>query len=245
MEGLVLNGIDFKRQQFSQGDTVNFALWWQAESDILDGKLVTQISREGLIIELETADPAGDSYPFSAWQTPSFIIDLHQIKLPADLPPGDWQLQTVAQFNDQTAVPLFDPITINVEALDLILEIPTFEQAINVSFEEQIGLVGYSLDNDSGQLEIVWQAIGEPTGDYVAFVQLLNGDQTCCAWQADRPIVSSAIRPTSRWVVGEYVIDQYEIEDYRVGQPIIVGLYRPENGIRLTTSQSADFVQLR
>lgn len=246
-DGLNLRGLDFGRRQYSQGDELNFALWWQADKQLPDIKLMTQITQGENTIQLESVDPAGDSYPFFAWQPGSFVIDQHQMQLPADLPPGEWQLQTFARFVGQAepAQALFSPILITVDSLELVLEPPVFEQQIDQTFENQLKLSGYTFDATGGALEIIWQTVGKPAGDYVAFVQLLNADQTCCIWQADRPLISSNNRPTTRWLVGEYVVDRYQVENHQTGGGLIVGVYRPENGIRLVTAQQADFVELR
>ncbi|MEM8863657.1 MAG: hypothetical protein AAGD96_35560, partial [Chloroflexota bacterium] len=243
--GLTLHGMDLLRREFNQGDLIDFALYWTADGPFPNMQLKTELMNGDDSVILDLVDPVGGTYPFAEWETPAFVIDRHQAQIPADLPAGRWHLQTVAVFPDGDQVDLFDPIELMIAPLDLILNPPEIETQLNAVFEDQIELVGYSYVEDSGELELVWRSTDLAADDYVAFIHLLNDNDTCCMWQSDRPLLSSATRPTSRWVTGEYVIDRYVLEEDDANLRLVAGLYRPENGIRLLTADGLDQVGLR
>lgn len=245
--GLFLNGLDLPRRTFNQGDQIDFALHWMADRPLPDMVLQTELVNADGVVVLASGHPAGNSYPFGEWQPPAYVLDRQRVRIPADLPAGEWAFQTVAVLDSSEQIPLFDPITLTIEPLDLILEKPAVESELNEIFEGEIELVGQTFRSDIGELELVWRGVAPAAGDYVAFVQLQNADGSCCVWQSDRPLVSSAARPTSRWVAGEYLVDRYviNVEGYGDGLPLVAGLYRPENGSRLLTADKIDQVKLR
>ncbi|MEM9774251.1 MAG: hypothetical protein AAF902_06695, partial [Chloroflexota bacterium] len=242
---LTLIGLDLPRRTFNQGEQIDFALHWTADAPLVDITVLIELTKGSDVVVLTEGSPAGNRYPFADWLTPAYVLDRQRVVIPADLPAGEWGFRAVAIFESGERVELFEPIEISVEPLDLILDRPSIENELNVVFEDQIELVGYTFRPDSDELELVWHSTSSATGDYVAFVHLQNPNGTCCVWQSDRPLVSSAVRPTSRWVVGEYVIDRYVIEGYVDGLNLVSGLYRPENGIRLLTADQVNQVELR
>ena len=239
-EWLMLQGVQISDQRtYFQGDQLDFALWWQAERKLDKRRLVTQLVQNETIIEIENVDPAGNRYPFDQWVPPVAIIDWHKVRIPADTPPGQWELRVLTLGEGGPTVELFST-RLTIEPLDLILQAPAVQQPSGQLFGDELLLVGHSLNKTTGELELVWQNIGESSADFVTFVHLQNGDSTCCLWQADRPMLASNARPTSRWLPGEYVIDRFVIDQNIGDLPLVVGVYRPENGIRLTVTGSAD-----
>jgi len=76
-----------------------------------------------------------------------------------------------------------------------------------LAFAGEIMLRGYSIEQDSDQLSVslVWQATGDMTLEYTAFVHVLDSNGQLVA-QRDRP---PAGYPTSDWSAGEIIIDRY------------------------------------
>ncbi len=140
--------------------------------------------------------------------------------------------------NDDTVVYSADLGPLTVTQTERLFALPPFATPAGATFGEEIALAGYTLDSAPGSasLELVWQAIAQPTADYTVFIHVLNPDGTCCVWQSDAQPRGGAY-PTSRWRPGEVVVDAYEItlpEGAAIGDyEIEVGLYLAETGQRL------------
>jgi hypothetical protein len=100
-------------------------------------------------------------------------------------------------------------------------------------------LLGYNSEEvvpGQARLELVWQAVQQPSAAYFVFVHLLRPDGTCCVWQSDA-MPRQGSYPTDRWQPGEVIVDRYEIvlpADLEAGRyPLEVGLFLPESGRRL------------
>ncbi|NJN53631.1 MAG: hypothetical protein HC804_02055 [Anaerolineae bacterium] len=133
-----------------------------------------------------------------------------------------------------------DPLTINLT--QRLFTPPPFESSVNATFGNEITLLGYSLNatNEPGTytLTLIWQAEQLPATDYTMFVHLLQPDGSCtpCVWQQDS-MPQQGQYPTTRWQIGEVVIDSYQIvipaETPPGIFPLEIGIYIAENGRRL------------
>jgi hypothetical protein len=128
---------------------------------------------------------------------------------------------------------------ISVEETEHLFSVPPVAEPLEATFGSEIALLGYDLAVDeggTGDLTLVWQALEKPAADYTVFVHVLDENGTCCIWQQDG-LPSQNQYPTSRWLLGEVVLDPYEIslpDDLAPGQYAIeVGLYIAETGRRL------------
>ncbi len=223
------------------------ALWWLATRPI--STTVTQIAlleASGSEYIITETQPVHNTYPFTNWQPPQFVIDQQTIIIPATVPAGEYQL--VARFLDERGdiskrVNL-GPLT--VHTTQRLFTPPQFATAVNAVFGNEIELLGYSLNatSEAGKytLNLIWQAIDKPKADYTVFVHLLQPDGACtpCAWQQDT-MPQQGQYPTTRWLPGEVVIDTYQIvlpEGAALdAHPLEVGLYMAENGRRLQATR--------
>ncbi len=95
-------------------------------------------------------------------------------------------------------------------------------------------------------LRLTWRTLAPPTGDYVVFAQLLDSGGNLVAQRDERPL--AGYRPTHTWGAGQTIDDRAGLllptdlspGDYR----LIVGMYDPGTGERLSLSTGGDFVDL-
>jgi hypothetical protein len=164
---------------------------------------------------------------------PDLIASRHQLNLPTDLPPGGYTLWADVYRLGDIELHQFHPAT------DL-------GRVENMVFNHEIALTGYrfSPTADFIGLKLAWQAQTANLPDYTVFVQLLNAQTGQRVAGVDTPPLKGAW-PTSRWVKDEVVVDEYFIAippDLPPGlYNIIVGLYRPDTGQRLTLPGGQDF----
>jgi hypothetical protein len=112
---------------------------------------------------------------------------------------------------------------------------------------EAIHLRGYRLagmpqPGGTLALTLYWEALAPVDGDYTVFVHLL-GAADAMLGQRDHPPQEGAA-PTSTWVPGQVLADQYQIsiDPGALAGParLMVGMYDPLSGIRLPVTGAAD-----
>jgi len=162
----------------------------------------------------------------------SLIVSQHELPVPAELERGIYALLVDGRPLGEVELRQF--------------QIPAeFGAVEHVVFGDQIVLAGYQFSptEDYIGLSIAWQAQKSRLPDYTVFVQLLEADTNGRVAGVDtRP--QKGEWPTSRWVKDEVVVDDYFVAipyDLPPGfYNIIVGLYQPENGQRLTLPNGQD-----
>jgi hypothetical protein len=160
------------------------------------------------------------------------VVSRHTVTLPADLARGNYALLVDGR-------PLGE--------IDLRqFQVPgEMGQVRNFTFGEQIALVGYQFEptEDYISVTIAWQAQKSRLPDYTVFVQLLDAETNQRLAGVDTQPLKGEW-PTSRWVRGEVVVDKYTVAvppDLPPGfYKVIVGLYRPQTGQRLTLPDGRD-----
>jgi hypothetical protein len=111
---------------------------------------------------------------------------------------------------------------------------PSMQRAVDAEFGEVAALRGYDLRADGRKLllTLYWQCLGETATSYTVFVHALDDEGQVVAQRDQRP--AAGARPTTGWVAGEYVMDEYVIElpeGVSAGAlRVAVGLYDLENG---------------
>jgi len=241
--GLRLLGYERGPLQRETGESLDLALWWSAAEPLPETVSRFELYRPdktGRI--LGSTQPVHDTFPFTAWEAPTFLIDRQSLPIPDDMPPGDYRilLRMMNGIGDTLATADLGPLTI--EAAERLFTPPDSQYPMDAAFGEEIKLIGYSLEAaaapDTYNLTLVWQALTQPNDDYTVFVHLLQPDGSCapCVWQQD-VMPQQGQYPTSRWRPGEVVVDEYQIvlpEETPPGEyPLEVGLYIAETGQRL------------
>ena len=105
-------------------------------------------------------------------------------------------------------------------------------------------MFGYELSrNEAGRgakLSLYWKAIATPLLDYTTFVHVRNAAGETVA-QQDRPPLEGAYQ-TSLWEPGEIIVDELFIPwpaELTAGEyQLVVGMYDPQTGQRLSISDS-------
>ncbi len=160
------------------------------------------------------------------------VVSRHQLPLPAELERGIYALLVDGR-------PLGEIELRSFQVPDSLGKVSGF------IFGEQIALAGYQFEptEDYIRVTIAWQAQKSRLPDYTVFVQLLDAETNQRLTGVDTQPFKGEW-PTSRWVRGEVVVDQYVVAvppDLPPGfYKIIAGLYRPQTGRRLTLPDGRD-----
>jgi len=145
---------------------------------------------------------------------------------------------------DQEGVPLaatIDLSELEIEVPERRMALPTIENPIEINLGDEVAFLGYALETtvvkpgDTLRLTLYWQARRETTGWYKVFTHLLDdGDRI---WAQKDSVPAGGARPTTGWVKGEVIVDEYELTvdadapggDYALE----VGMYEEGTGLRL------------
>lgn len=124
---------------------------------------------------------------------------------------------------------------------------PQVGHAQAAMLNDEIQFLGYNLKSEEikpgGNLsvDLYWHVEHPVVSSYKVFVHLLDSDGVLRAQQDSIP--HNGTLPTSRWLAGEYVTDQYSVPvpaDIRPGKyRIEIGMYSPETGVRAKAFDSA------
>jgi 4-amino-4-deoxy-L-arabinose transferase-like glycosyltransferase len=125
------------------------------------------------------------------------------------------------------------------------------DTAVEYEVGDAIRLVGYDLASGSHsvgdlvRLQLYWEARETLQENYTIFVHLVDGQGRLVSQQDNQPVRGT--HPTSRWQVGEMVIDPYDVPIPDGLSPqtlsVVVGAYRWPSGDRLEV-RAADGARL-
>ena len=192
--------------------------------------------------------PLSASYlPTSLWQPGDVWRGQSVIHLPADLTDGEhtWTVRL-------PATPEHTLAQIDITAPPHTFEPPTLPNTLSAALGDTATLVGFDIapekahPGDTLTVTLAWRAEGSPTTSYHVFLHLI-GPQGQMVTQSDS-IPAGWSRPTTGWVIGEYIVDEHTLvipPDAPTGMySLVAGMYDPGNGTRLTDPGGADAVTL-
>lgn len=233
------------------GESVKVTLCWQPvqatdENYVLFVQLVADGNQK---IGERNSYPGLGRYPTSQWRPGQPFCD--QIQVPVEQSaPANAIYSVVAGLYDLASgqnltmtsadgQPIERLVLDQIKVTGSSLPLPASAVALNATFGDQIGLLGYELGapdaNNRVALTLYWQARAPIAQDYTVFVHVLDSSGQLAA-QADAPPQQGRY-PTRWWDEGEVIADRRTIElpDGRKQESfsLLVGLYSPTTGERL------------
>lgn len=241
-DGLRLLGVRPDRREARPGDPVRLALLWQvtgSADNTFEVRLVGPEGQVGWSMERPVTD-----YPATAWQVGDRLRSETVLRLPATLVTGDytWQVVwggrapvTLANLHVTAPTRLFiPPAEMASVSADTLADLATL-----------VGVLWESATAHATQLTLVWRAENLTSLSYRVFVHVVDAAGAIVAQSDAEP--AGWNRPTTGWLPGEIVLDSHslgvglnELAAYRV----VVGLYDPLTGQRLTTAAGGDSLTL-
>lgn len=245
---LALTG--WERSTALPGQALAVNLFWQSSAPVAAqyNTSLKVLAADGRQITQDDGPPARGLIPTTLFfDTP--LPDLKQLDLPADLPPGRYQLQ-VSVYAVASVTAVGGPQAIDWFTVGPAPSAP--QRSSGAQWLDGLLLVGNDAipatvqPGEQLNLRLVWQSTAPVTADYTVFVHLIGADGQPLA-QADRA-PEGGFYPTSGWDVGEIVADIYPLALPATAPAgayqLVVGLYRPETGERLTLQAGADSLAL-
>ena len=239
-----LLGYNLSPTTFRPGDPLPLTLFWRAESDLdQDYFVLLQLRAEGgTSWMLHRERPADGSYPTTLWEQGEVVREQLDAPIPADVPSGRYALIAgLADAGSGEEMGLASLTELTVEGRPRIFEVPPIQHPLEVNLGDQVELLGYDLDatelkaGGTLSLTLYWKTLTEMDTSYTVFVHLLDAKDKI--WGQRDSIPGNGALPTTGWLPGEVIVDQYEVPiqpDAPPGQYVIeVGMYQAETGERL------------
>lgn len=228
-DGLSLKTIEIN-SPLVQGPPLTVRSTWQTTAEI-DADVVLKyvlLNSDGR--NVYDSSPPLSASAYAQWPPGTFASPEHTLRIPTDLPAGDYTLET----GPEGATPHRLPVEILPR--DRAYALPAVENEANARFGSAIVLRGYDLllDGRTLSLNLYWQADAQLDEDLIYFVHVLQAGQLV-AQRDSMPLDMQY--PTSWWAPGEVVSNPVTLDlnalppgDYQV----MTGFYRPDDGARLS-----------
>jgi hypothetical protein len=230
---------------------------WRAESDLGEDYLILlQLQAEdGTSWTLYRERPASGSYPTTLWEQGEVVRELPNARFPADVPSGRYALMAgLADAGSGEEMGLVSLAELTVEGRPRTFEVPPIQHPLGVNLGDQVELLGYDLDGTElkagGTLSVTlyWKALAEMGTSYTVFIHLLDAEDKI--WGQRDSLPGNGTLPTTGWLPGEVIVNQYEIPVQPDAPPdqyvIEVGMYQAVTGQRLPiTNQKGQAVDDR
>lgn len=164
---------------------------------------------------------------------------IYRLALPSDLAGGEYLLQVGDGDRWRSLAEL------DIVSREHQYDRPPMQEALDLSFEQGIALLGYDLQAPSPKpgerisVTLYWQAQERIATSYKVGVQLLSPDLHIAA--QDDSIPARWTYPTTAWLPGEIVTDEHPLTIASEAAPgsytLIVVLYDERNASRLGVEQ--------
>jgi 4-amino-4-deoxy-L-arabinose transferase-like glycosyltransferase len=253
-------GYDRDSATVRPGESIYLAFYWQAQQDLDEDYSVVIGLRggRGNVWPLWSDRPVHGTYPTLNWTAGEFVKDRYGLTIGQDIPAGDYELElmllnhvTYEPLVASSGLPTISLGHLKVEAWERQFTIPAVQHPLEVNLGNQVELLGYDLDRTSTKpgeslhLTLYWRALADMDASYTVFTHLLDGESRI--WGQKDSVPKAGTYPTTLWVEGEVVADEYEIAvkpDAPPGEYVIeVGIYVPQSGQRLPVLDELGQVQ--
>lgn len=233
---ITLIGTDRWPEEVMQGQSLPLTFYWVPHTEDKFSLLVSLQDKWGKILaqSKETLDPAEGGVNVARRTISTLMI-------PGRLKPGKYIIQGEIK-NEQTGKSFRWVLgKIKIQPLARSFRKPL----VTAHFEAEVGkiakLIGYKLEIPKAEpggtlhLTLFWQAVGEPETNYTVFTHLVGPDGKIWGQKDNQPAKGS--RPTSTWLRGEYITDEYIIPIDSTAPEgtyiLYVGFYNPQTLERL------------
>jgi hypothetical protein len=238
--GLTAIGTETPPDPIISGDPWTLAMEWAAKSDRLPALDVEWEWVQNDQAVYSTTVPL-NPYSTEHWRTGEVLQSKYDFRLPLSVPQGPYELRfkVIERANGQPLNAQATTLTtVVVGSRPREFTAPAVTHPLDVAFNDLARLVGADIDRSGAQITVTlfWRSQAVTTTNYTAFVQLLNADGSI-AQQIDRWQIAFDM-PTSTWLPGQVVADQYVFEVSSDALRLGVGMYDAAAGGRLSATEN-------
>jgi hypothetical protein len=243
--GLTLLGANLDTKRARPGEPLYVTLFWQADEPPLPDYDVHLTLGDAT---LYAGAPVHGTYPTSSWTAGEVVADRYGLRLPLDMPTGDFPLRLRLEEAETGQSQPLDLGVVSVLDTERVFDVSPISHLLTATLGGQVQLLGYDISAETvalGEtltLTLYWRALIEMDESYTVFTHLLAPDGSLTG-QRDNPPAGGTY-PTSLWLAGEVVADVYEIPIRADAAPgahrLEVGMYVAETGARLPIDETSD-----
>jgi hypothetical protein len=252
--GLMLLGYSVIGETSKPGDVIPITFLWRERSALEDDYTLL------LWLEDDAGHRSGEAelslsgrYPPSRWQQGEVVRDWQSFLIPGDTQDGRYRVKMQARAGGHVLPRLLwrlpvgnvlDLGQIEIHGRERVFEAPPIGHPMEAQLGESVRLLGYDLEpmdprpGDTLYLTLYWECLGPMDTSLTVFVHLLD-EEGHIQGQRDG-VPGHGGLPTTSWVEGEIVTDEYEIPIAPDAAPgsytIIAGMYDAATGDRLPVS---------
>ena len=199
--------------------------------------------------------PLDRAFLMTAWTQGAIVRQRLVLDVRADADPGEMALRVGLYGDEQKRLQWYDG---QGTALDREIRLtprpvvrwpaqtaaPPMQHPVDAEFGAVAALRGYDLSVNGRTLTLAlyWQCLGETVTSYTVFAHVLDAQGQVVAQRDQRP--GGGTRPTTGWVAGEYLTDEYVIElpegASAAGLRVAVGMYDLGSGARLPATVAGE-----
>jgi hypothetical protein len=243
-EELELIGYEVDRSAVQAGEGVHLTLFWRSLKEMSQryAVLLQLMDEVGETAAEKTFPLASEAYPTTQWQAGEVVRSQHYFPVAAGTSAGRHRLRLAVV--DQEGVLLaavLDLGELEIAVPEREMTLPTVVKPMEVNLGHEVTFLGYDLTptvvkpGDTLRLTLYWQARRETAKWYKVFTHLLDDQDRIWAQKDSVPV--GGARPTTGWVRGEVIVDEYELTidpDAPGGDYILeVGMYEEGTSQRL------------
>ncbi|MGE5262200.1 MAG: glycosyltransferase family 39 protein [Acidobacteriota bacterium] len=241
-----LLGYEASDKPIRPGELAGVTLYWRTGSKLAtDYGIGVQLQDDrGKIWATTQAPPAYGIYPSSHWSSNELVRDPQTFTPRADTPDGSYNiLVTLLNLQNQSTGPGAIIGNIQVKGRPHYFGAPTPSHAQSARFGEVANLLGYDItvERRSIHIALYWKASASTATSYTIFAHVVDPNGQIVGQQDQIP--GNGAYPTTSWVKGEYLIDEYDIAFSTDSDPnnlqIEIGLYDARTGERLPVFDDA------
>jgi hypothetical protein len=241
-------GYDVSQRILNPGQSAHVSLYWQTTARPDRDYLVSTylVDQEGKVWPLSSRQALDGDYPTSLWEARQVVRDRFDLMVDPATPRAVYELR-VGLYDEEVQSHL--PVVVSseegvpsesiplgqvlVRSRERQFEVPPIENPLTVHFGEEVSLLGYDLEADEIapgdvlNLTLYWQVQQQMDVSYTVFVHLLDAQTRI--WGQRDSVPDKGQYPTTGWLEGEVVEDEYEIPVDPSAPPgeylVEVGLY--------------------
>ena len=244
--GIDFLGYDGADALYLPGDDMHITLYWQPRGPLTPAHdvFLQLLDEKGQMVAGMEAPPLS-WLPTTDWEALPLRTQ-HSLRIPADLPPGDYRLIT-GLFEPESGARITwgkqDAITLGEVAIGSRphdFQPPHPQHPLDLTLQGGHKLAGYDLNARAQpgapiHLTLYWLPAGPTDSHYSVFIHLIEPDGTILAQDDQEPAAGE--HPTTSWLAGETITDAhiFAFPDTASSGPfgLEVGLYDPRTGQRL------------
>ncbi|MBN1642763.1 MAG: hypothetical protein JXA09_16120, partial [Anaerolineae bacterium] len=149
-DGLRLYGYRRDQGSLRPGDTYYLGLYWSSDRPLPDLSVVLELapSTGGAALPLWEGPPVHGTFPTTAWQPGTALLDQYALTIPQDAPPGEYvvQLRVVERASGAPVGPSVPLTGLDVQAVDRRTIVPPIQHPGEANLGAQVAYLGYDLD---------------------------------------------------------------------------------------------------